>query len=131
LHDHNIDILKSYCSNLAKSLAHICPNFETSTKLSVQVPAIGARRGICLLKMKNGEALLQTTEAFYIYIIFTVHFLTTHKLHTNEMHYIFNFFTFYSLCICFSLYKAILRGLVIYIYFTSIVYVCYYVIYHM
>jgi hypothetical protein len=28
--------------------------------------------------------------------------------------------------ICFSLYKAIFRGLVIYIYFTSIVYVCYY-----
>jgi hypothetical protein len=36
---------------------------------------------------------LQHTSCKF-YIIFTIHFLTTHKLHTNEIHYIF---TFYSL----------------------------------
>jgi hypothetical protein len=43
-----------------------------------------------------------------------------HNLHTNEIHYIF---TLYSLLfnpyICFGLYKAIFRGLINYIHFTS------------
>jgi hypothetical protein len=52
---------------------------------------------------------------------------TNHKLHTNEMHHII---TSYSLTphICFNLYKAIFRGLIIYIYFASIFCVCCYVI---
>ena len=50
---------------------------------------------------------------------------------THQRNALYFHFLFFNPYICFSLYKAIFRGLVIYIYFTSIVYVCYYVIYHM
>ena len=68
----------------------------------------------------------QTRSGSLLYVTVTVHCLTTHKLHTNKMHFLF--FNPYT---CFNLYKAIFRGLVMYIYFTSIIYVCYYAIYHM
>jgi hypothetical protein len=42
----------------------------------------------------------------------------THQINAPYFH-----FLFFNPYICFSLYKAIFRGLVIYIYFTSIVYV--------
>ena len=45
----------------------------------------------------------------------------------NALYFNFLFFNPYT---CFNPYKAIFRGLVMYIYFTSIV-VCFYVIYHM
>ena len=50
---------------------------------------------------------------------------------THQRHALYFHFLFFNLYTCFSLYKAIFKGLVIYIYFTSIVYVCYCVIYHM
>jgi hypothetical protein len=48
----------------------------------------------------------------------------THQQNAPYFHFLsFNPYT------CFNPYKAIFRGLVMYIYFTYIVYVCYYVIY--
>jgi hypothetical protein len=42
----------------------------------------------------------------FFYIIFTVHFLTAHELHTHEMLCIFHFLVFNPYK-CFGLYKAI------------------------
>jgi hypothetical protein len=45
----------------------------------------------------------------------------THQWNARYFH-----FLFFNPYICFSLYKVIFRGFIIYIYFTSIFYVCYY-----
>jgi hypothetical protein len=43
---------------------------------------------------------------------------------THQQNALYFHFLFFNPYTCFSLYKTIFRGLVVYIYFTSIVYVC-------
>ena len=47
----------------------MCPASEISQKLLVQVPDIGARHDICLLKMNSVEVFVLTTEAFICFFV--------------------------------------------------------------
>jgi hypothetical protein len=53
-----------------------------------------------------------------------------HKLHTNEIHYIFTIYSSTPTYVS-AFTRPSSGGLVMYIYFTCIVYVCNYVLYHM
>jgi hypothetical protein len=71
--------------------------------------AIIGSKELCLVPFV--QTLLDMTSNFIFYYFHRA-FFTIHKLHTNEMHYIFTLYSlFFNLYVCFGLYKAIIRGL--------------------